>query len=124
MSWGRRVPRWAAALILGIGAVWGLYALFDRLARVGSEQGLDHLVLPLLSLALVVLVLALTAVLVRNLVVLIVERKRGILGARLRSKLVFFFLALVLAPALVLFVGSAQVIKQPWRRSCARRSRS
>jgi len=99
-------------VLVGLGAVWGLYALLDRLARVGPEQGLDHLVLPLLSLALVGLALALTVVLIRNLVVLIVERKRGILGSRLRSKLVFFFLALVLVPALVLFVGSAQVIKQ------------
>ncbi len=99
-------------MLIGLAAVWGLYALLDRLARVGPEQGLDHLILPILSLALVGLALALTVVLVRNLVVLIVERKRGILGARLRSKLVFFFLALVLAPALVLFVGSAQVIKR------------
>ena len=112
MKRDRTALRWTAAVVVGLGAVWGLYTLFDGLARVGPEQRLDHLVLPLLSLALVVLALALTVVLVRNLVVLIVERKRGILGARLRSKLVFFFLALVLAPALVLFVGSAQVIKQ------------
>jgi two-component system nitrogen regulation sensor histidine kinase NtrY len=112
LKWTWRAPRWGAFVLIGLAAVGGLYALLDRLAGVGPEQGLDHLILPVLSLSLVGLALALTVVLVRNLVVLIVERKRGILGSRLRSKLVFFFLALVLAPALVLFVGSAQVIKQ------------
>ena len=53
---------------------------------------------------------ALVGILIRNLVRLIVDRKRGILGARLRTKLVFFFLALVLLPATVLFSGSAQLI--------------
>ncbi len=65
-----------------------------------------------LSLTLFVLILGLVAVLVRNLVRLIVDRKRGILGSRLRTKLVFFFLALVLLPSIVLFYGSAQVINQ------------
>ena len=42
---------------------------------------------------------------------LLLERKRGILGSNLRIKLVFFYLALVLLPALILFTGSAKVIK-------------
>ena len=64
-----------------------------------------------LSSAIVLLVLGLAAVLIRNLVRLIMDRKRGILGARLRTKLVFFFLVLVLPPSLVLFYGSATIIK-------------
>ena len=80
----------------------------DRSRRPSTDQFL----LPALSLALIVLALGLAGVLIRNLVKLIVDRKRGILGSKLRTKLVFFFLALVLLPAVVLFYGSAQVIKQ------------
>ena len=65
-----------------------------------------------LGLALVVVALILAGVLITNLVRLITDRKRGILGSRLRTKLVFFFLALVLAPAIILFSGSAQIIKR------------
>jgi two-component system nitrogen regulation sensor histidine kinase NtrY len=112
MSTGRRTARWIAAVILLMVAVWGLYALITYLAAKGPDLDLNQLLLPVLSLILVVLALALLGVLVRNLVKLILERKRGILGARLRTKLVFFFLALVLLPAFILFYGSAQIINQ------------
>jgi len=112
MATGRRTARWVAAVILLTVAVWALYALITYLASRGPDLDLNQLLLPTLSLILVVLALAMIGVLVRNLVKLIVERKRGILGARLRTKLVFFFLALVLLPAFVLFYGSAQIINQ------------
>jgi two-component system nitrogen regulation sensor histidine kinase NtrY len=93
-------------------AVWALYSLLTWLAAKGPDLDLNQLLLPTLSILVVVLALALVGVLVRNLVKLIVERKRGILGARLRTKLVFFFLALVLLPAFILFYGSAQIINE------------
>jgi two-component system nitrogen regulation sensor histidine kinase NtrY len=108
----RHTVRWVGAVIALFVAVWALYRLFDRLTEPGANLELNQAVLPALSLALVILALALAGVLIRHLVRLIVERKRGILGARLRTKLVFFFLALVLLPALVLFYGSAHVIKE------------
>ena len=92
--------------------VWWLYRSLEENMAVGPEATTSQWLLPALSLALVVLALVLFGVLVTNLVRLISDRKRGILGSRLRSKLVFFFLALVLAPAVVLFIGSAQVIKE------------
>jgi two-component system nitrogen regulation sensor histidine kinase NtrY len=106
------MARWVGVALILLVTVWGLYRLFDRLTDPGPGIELNQVVLPAMSLALVILALALAGVLIRNLVRLIVDRKRGILGARLRTKLVFFFLALVLVPALVLFYGSAQVIKQ------------
>jgi two-component system nitrogen regulation sensor histidine kinase NtrY len=112
MAAGRRTAWWVATVLILLGAVWGLYVLFARLAELGPELDLGELLLPTLSLAVVVLALGLAGILIRNLVRLIVDRKRGILGARLRTKLVFFFLALVLLPATILFSGSAQVIKQ------------
>jgi two-component system nitrogen regulation sensor histidine kinase NtrY len=88
------------------------YWLIVWLAEQGPQLELNQLLLPLLAMTLIVLVLGLAGVLIRNLVRLIIERKRGMLGSRLRTKLVFFFLALVLLPALVLFSGSAQLIKR------------
>jgi len=112
MARGRRTARWIAVVGVMLVAVWGLYALFDRLTAGGAGIESTQLVLPALSLLVVILALGLAGVLVRNLVRLVVERKHGMLGARLRAKLVFYFLALVLLPALVLFYGSAHVIKE------------
>ncbi len=67
--------------------------------------------LTLLTLAIIVLAMAFIGILIRNLVRLIVDRKRGVLGARLRTKLVFFFLALVLLPAFLLSFGAGAFIK-------------
>ena len=108
----RRIAGWAIGAVLALGGIGVVYYLIVRLAELGPQLELNQLLLPLLLISLTVLVLGLAAVLIRNLVRLIVERKRGVLGARLRTKLVFFFLALVLLPALVLFVGSAQLISR------------
>ena len=73
-------------------------------AALESEAG--SWLLPALSLALVVLTLGLAGVLIRNLVKLIVERRRG--HSRLdglRIKLVFFFSRSCCLPAIVLFYG-------------------
>lgn len=98
----------AAALSL---AAAGLYRLLGGLAETGPSGWAAGWLLPVLSIAVVVLALALAGVLIRNVVRLVMDRKRGVLGARLRTKLVFFFLALVLPPALVLFYGSAAVVR-------------
>jgi two-component system nitrogen regulation sensor histidine kinase NtrY len=108
MARGRKTAGWVVIPIVLLVAIWGLYRLFTRLA----VEPASRLLLPALSLALAFVVLALVGVLVRNLVRLIVERKRGIFGARLRTKLVFFILAMVLFPSTILFYFSATVIKQ------------
>ena len=83
--------RWVTLVVLLFGAAWGTFRLFDRLADLGPSLAANQLLLPALSLMLAVMVLALAGILIRNLVRLIVDRKKGILGARLRTKLVFFF---------------------------------
>jgi two-component system nitrogen regulation sensor histidine kinase NtrY len=108
----RGKKRWVGLVLLVLGLPWAIYYLLSRLAEPELSPEAGQWLLPALSLALVVLTLGLAGVLIRNLVKLIVERRRGILGAKLRSKLVFFLLAFVLLPAIVLFSGSAHVIKQ------------
>lgn len=58
----------------------------------------------------VILLLLLIFLTVRNLVKLLFERKKGIMGARLRTKLVLAFVTLSLLPAMILFFVSAQFI--------------
>mgnify|MGYP000485317902 CR=1 FL=1 len=41
-----------------------------------------------------------------------IDRKRGVLGSRLRTKLVFFLLGFVLFPALMMVYGSGAIIKR------------
>jgi two-component system, NtrC family, nitrogen regulation sensor histidine kinase NtrY len=58
----------------------------------------------------VILLLLLLYLTVRNLVKLFFERKRGIMGAKLRTKLVVAFLTLSLLPTAILFFVSVQFI--------------
>ena len=104
--------RYALLALLFVGVPWGLYELLERAWRAEQAGQYDRLLLPALSMALIILILGVAGVLIRNLVKLIIERRKGILGATLAMKLVFFYLALVLLPAIVLFTGSATVIKK------------
>ena len=58
----------------------------------------------------VILLLLLLFLTVRNLVKLLFERKKGIMGARLRTKLVLAFVTLSLLPTTILFFVSVQFI--------------
>ena len=58
----------------------------------------------------VILLLALLYLTMRNLVKLLFERKKKIMGARLRTKLVLAFITLSLLPTMILFFVSVQFI--------------
>ena len=58
----------------------------------------------------VILLLLLLFLTLRNLVKLLFERRKGIMGARLRTKLVLAFIILSLLPAILLFYASANFI--------------
>ena len=58
----------------------------------------------------VIILLGLLYLTVRNLVKLLFERKKSIMGARLRSKLVLAFILLSLLPTIILFFVSVQFI--------------
>ena len=111
MSRVRRTIQWSALGVLSLGGLWGFYRSSIRVAEAGPRIAASPQILTLLTFAIVVLALAFVGILIRNLVRLIVDRKRGVLGARLRTKLVFFFLALVLLPAFLLSFGAGAFIK-------------
>lgn len=106
---GRTAGWFVLAVLLGVGLFY-LYRLAGKVVA-DPREGANRLLLVLLTAAITLLALGLLGVLVRNLVRLITERKRGILGSKLRTKLVFFFLGFVLAPACVLSYGAGRIIK-------------
>jgi two-component system nitrogen regulation sensor histidine kinase NtrY len=101
-------------LLAGIGLLLAVLAgivwLADRSARL-SPDFLTGFVLYALSATNLMMLLALGFVLARNIVKLVVERRRALPFARFRAKLVAVLLAMSLVPALlVLAVGSRVVL--------------
>ncbi len=64
----------------------------------------------------VVILIALVWLVFRNIGKLFIERRRKILGARLKTKLVIAFLAFSIIPTLVLFVISAMYINSSFEK--------
>jgi two-component system, NtrC family, nitrogen regulation sensor histidine kinase NtrY len=113
---GRRPFRDNPRLILGgiavlVAALVGILVVADRTARL-SPDFLTEVVLYALSATNVMMLLALGFVLARNVVKLLVERRRAIPFVRFRAKLVFALLGMTLIPSvLVLVVGSQVVLR-------------
>lgn len=97
-------------IVLLLGVLASLVWLADRSARL-SPDFLTGFVLYALSATNFMMLLALGFFLVRNVVKLVVERRRALPFARFRAKLVGLLLGLTLVPAvLVLAVGSQVVL--------------
>ncbi len=81
--------------------------LFDLTTEIPLSGNI--LILALINLNVLLIILCLFLVM-RNIFKLLLERRRGIPGARLRSKLVLAFIALSLIPTMLLFFVSAGFI--------------
>ena len=98
-----------------IAVIIGLVALSLRdqgqLFELTSEIPLSGniLILALINMNILLIILCLFLVM-RNIFKLLLERKRGVPGAKLRSKLVLAFIALSLIPTMLLFFVSAGFI--------------
>ncbi len=101
-------------LILLISATSGAMFFAIRSALRGDLRvpGQSWIYLSLLINANVVLILLMLFLLIRNVVKLMLERRKGVLGAKLRSKLVVAFVALSLFPTGVLFISAVQVVSR------------
>ena len=109
-----------------------MVTLADRSTELNPDF-LSEVVLYALSAADLTMLVALAFVLARNIVKLVVERRRGLPFSRFRAKLVLALLGLTIVPSvLVLIVGgelirsSTETLVQPAdrRRAAARRRRS
>jgi two-component system nitrogen regulation sensor histidine kinase NtrY len=95
-----------AGIVALIAALAGLLVLASRGSTLAPDY-LTEFVLYALSATNLMMLLALAFVLARNIVKVMVERRRGLPFARFRAKLVFVLLGMTLIPAvLVLLVGS------------------
>jgi two-component system nitrogen regulation sensor histidine kinase NtrY len=102
-------------ILAGIGVLLavlvGILMLADRTARL-SPDFRTEVVLYALSATNLMMLLALGFVLARNVIKLLVERRRAIPFVRFRAKLVFILLGMTLIPTvLVLIVGSRVVLR-------------
>src|SRR3989475_6214504 len=101
-------------LLVGIvvlfAALVGLLTLASRSARLAPDF-LTEFVLYALSATNLTILVALVFVLARNIVKLLVERRRGLPFARFRAKLVAVLLGMTIVPAvLVLLVGRQGIV--------------
>jgi two-component system nitrogen regulation sensor histidine kinase NtrY len=111
---GARFAQWARrtglggklAVVLGFGAVAAgvaTYLAFTGAPPFGPDPG-SVLVLLLVDLAVL---LSISAIILRRLVLLWVERRRGSAGSRMHARLVLMFSIVAVAPAIIVAVFSA-----------------
>ena len=99
-----------AGIVVLLAALIGILFVAERTSRL-SPDFQTEVVLYALSATNVMMLLALVVVLARNIVKLLVERRRAMPFVRFRAKLVLVLLGMTLIPAvLVLIVGSNVVL--------------
>jgi two-component system nitrogen regulation sensor histidine kinase NtrY len=111
MTRAQRIAGWSAVAFVLFTVLLLGWRAGAELAESAPQYAANRLVLAVLTLGIVVLSLSFAGVLVRNIVRLVLDRKRGILGAKLRTKMVFFFLALLFLPTTILSYGAASFMK-------------
>lgn len=106
----RRKREIVIALLIVI-AVAGLTLAANHLLHFSGDLAVSGSVLMFIFINLnLLLLLLLIFLVVRNLVKLLYDRKRKVMGARLRTRLVVAFVALTLLPTIVLFLFAAHFI--------------
>jgi two-component system nitrogen regulation sensor histidine kinase NtrY len=95
-----------------------IFAFFEvQLPEVSTDYSLTNNIAFFLLLNInIILLILLIFLVVRNLVKLIFERKKRILGSRLRVRLVLAFVALSLVPTLLLFVVAGGFVTRSFDR--------
>src|SRR5215208_3697934 len=99
-----------SGILLLVGALATLLTIANRSAAY-SPDFLVEVVLYALSVADVTMLAALVFVLARNIVKLIVERRRALPFARFRAKLVAVLLGMTLIPSVLVLIVGSEVIR-------------
>jgi two-component system nitrogen regulation sensor histidine kinase NtrY len=99
-------------IAIGIVAVLviGLTVLEANLAAIGGTVAFTSniIIFALINLNVILIVLLIFLV-TRNIFKLILDRKRNILGAKIRSRLVLIFISFSLIPTILLFIAAANI---------------
>src|SRR5215210_724969 len=102
-------------ILLLIGALVAMAVLADQ-SREFSPDFLTEILLWSLSIADLMMVLALVFVLARNIIKLLVERRRGLPFSRFRAKLVMAMLGLTIIPSVLVLIVGGELIRQTTAR--------
>ena len=99
-------------IAIGIVAVLvaGLTILEARLGAIGGKVGFTSniIIFALININVILIVLLIFLV-TRNVFKLILDRKRNILGAKIRSRLVLIFISFSLLPTIILFIAATNI---------------
>src|SRR5438067_3033680 len=112
---GRRRFRDNPRLILAgiavlVSVLIAIYVIVNRTPRLAPDF-LSEFVLYALSAADLTMLAALVFVLARNVIKLVVERRRALPFARFRAKLVAVLLSMAIVPAVLVLIAGSEVIR-------------
>ena len=102
-------------ILLLIGGLIAMITLADQSRQV-SPDFLTEVLLYALSAADLTMVVALVFVLARNIIKLVVERRRGLPFSRFRAKLVLAMLGLTIIPSVLVLLVGGELIRQTTAR--------
>src|SRR5205085_678427 len=104
-----------AGIVLLFASLVVIIRVSDRTTHLNPDV-LSEVVLYTLSIADVTMLLALAFVLARNVVRLLVERRRGLPFSRFRLKLVAALLGLTIVPSVLVLLAGSELIRQTTTR--------
>jgi two-component system nitrogen regulation sensor histidine kinase NtrY len=104
-----------AGILLLLVSLVVIVRLSDRATQL-NPNFLSEAVLYTLSIADITMLLALAFVLARNVIKLVVERRRGLPFARFRLKLVAALIGLTLVPSVLVLIAGTEMIRQTTAR--------
>ncbi|MBI5504892.1 MAG: HAMP domain-containing protein [Deltaproteobacteria bacterium] len=105
----KRRRRREMAIVLAAGLAVVAFALWE-VGRPGARSAAGNVLSFLLINLNIVLLLLVVFLVVRNLLRLVLERRRGIMGSHLRSRLVLAFVTIALLPAVVMVMVSFEFV--------------
>lgn len=108
----KKGPRIVGAIIILLIVLFLTIELFIREAQEFSPTSVINILLSSLQIIVLILFLILFFVLARNLTKLYLDRKRKVVGAHFKTRLVLFFTALSLIPTLLLFFFASDLISR------------
>ena len=108
----RKDPRFIITVpLLVLAATSLIYYVMQRAKDLSPEALNSQVLLFVLSNINLLLILGIVFVILRGIVKLVLERQRGIIGSRFRTKLVVTYVATSLLPVLILFVFATDLLR-------------
>ncbi|MFQ6109082.1 MAG: PAS domain-containing protein, partial [Candidatus Aminicenantales bacterium] len=108
----RKGPRVVGVIIILLIILFFAIEFFIRETQEFSPTSFTNILLTSLQIIVLLMFLILLFVLGRNLVKLYMERRRKVLGAHFKTRLLLFFIALSLIPTLLLFFFASDLISR------------